>query len=427
MEYCFDGGAEAVLDEKRVGELLDELLVQLGPLKRVLLLPPDRTRLHSYAGELTVALYERLRETAEVRILPTLGTHTRMSSDELSKMFPGVPHELFEVHDWRNGVVSLGEIPAKLIEQLSDGKLSYSIDCRVNRLLVEEEWDRILSIGQLVPHEVIGIAGHAKNVFVGAGGKDMIDKTHFLGAVVGMERIMGRPDTPVRAALDYASTELAADLPISYLLTVREQLEGGGVVTRGFFAGDDRACFERGAKLCQEVNLDLLDEPIGKAVVYLPSYEYASTWLGNKAIYRTRMAMASGGELIILAPGVRTFGEDPGIDRLIRAYGYRGTKATLERVAESPELADNLSAAAHLIHGSSEGRFRITWCPGGLEKNEIEGVGFAWADIDSMGLRYDPSKLKEGWNEMASGERIFFISNPGLGLWGPRARFEKQR
>ncbi len=425
MEYCFDGAPDAVLDEARIGELLDDLLEQLGSMKRVLLLPPDHTRLHSYAGELTVALYERLCQKTHLRILPTLGTHAPMRAEELTKMFPGIPHDLFEVHDWRNGVVSLGEIPSRLIEQLSRGKLGYSINCEVNRLLVEGNWDRILSIGQLVPHEVIGIAGHAKNVFVGAGGKDMIDKTHFLGAVVGMERFMGRPDTAVRAALDYARTELAADLPISYLLTVRSQDESGELVTRGLFAGDDRACFERGAKLCQEVNLDLLDEPIGKAVVYLPSYEYASTWLGNKAIYRTRMAMADGGELIILAPGVRTFGEDPGIDRLIRAYGYRGTKATLARVEENPELAQNLSAAAHLIHGSSEGRFRITWCPGGLEKNEIEGVGYAWADIDSMGLRYDPSKLREGWNEMSSGERIFFISNPALGLWGPRARFER--
>ena len=425
MEYCFDGAPDAILDEARIGELLDDLLGQLGPMERVLLLPPDHTRLHSYAGELTVTLYERLRDQAHVRILPTLGTHAPMGAAELSKMFPGVPHEIFEVHDWRSGVVSVGEIPGSLIEQLSRGKLSYSINCKLNRLLVEGNWDRILSIGQLVPHEVIGIAGHSKNVFVGAGGKDMIDKTHFLGAVVGMERIMGRPDTPVRAALDYAATELAAELPITYLLTVRERAHDGELVTRGFFAGDDRACFERGAKLCQEVNLDLLGEPIGKAVVYLPSYEYASTWLGNKAIYRTRMAMADGGELIILAPGVRTFGEDPGIDRLIRAYGYRGTRATLARVEENPELAHNLSAAAHLIHGSSEGRFRITWCPGGLEKNEIEGVGFAWADIDSMGLRYDPSKLREGWNEMSSGERIFFISNPALGLWGTRARFER--
>jgi hypothetical protein len=88
-----------------------------------------------------------------------------------------------------------------------------------------------------------------------------------------------------------------------------------------------------------------------------------STWLGNKAVYRTRMAMADGGELIILAPGVKEFGEDHEIDRLIRKYGYRGTPATLAAVKANEELRNNLSAAAHLIHGSSEGRFNSPTAP----------------------------------------------------------------
>jgi hypothetical protein len=195
---------------------------------------------------------------------------------------------------------------------------------------------------------------------------------------------------------------------------------------RGLFIGDDAECFELAAALSLKVNFEILDEPIHKAVVYLDPDEFHSTWLGNKAVYRTRMALADGAELIILAPGVREFGEDKAIDGLIRKYGYRGTPATLEAVKTNADLAGDLSAAAHLIHGSSEGRFRITWCPGKLSKEEVEGVGFAYGDLDKMLSRYDPEKLSHGYNTV-DGEDVFFISNPGLGLWAHRSKLEVGR
>jgi nickel-dependent lactate racemase len=281
-----------------------------------------------------------------------------------------------------------------------------------------------------VPHEVAGIANQNKNVFIGAGGAETINKTHFLGAVYGMERMMGRAETPVRRVLDYMTEHFTKGLPIVYVLTVRARDTSRGrdasgrLVTRGLFAGDDAACFARGAALCRRVNVDLLDEPIKKGVVFLDAAEFKSTWLGNKAIYRTRMAMADGGELIILAPGVREFGEDAEIDRLIRRYGYRGTPHTLKMVEAHNELAANLSAAAHLIHGSSEGRFTITYCAGQLTRDEIEGAGFAYAGLDEMMKRYSPHRLKDGYNALPDGEKVFFVSNPGLGLWALRSQFE---
>src|ERR1019366_9263383 len=131
----------------------------------------------------------------------------------------------------------------------------------------------------------------------------------------------------------------------------------------------------------------------------------------------TRMAIADAGELIVLAPGVRTFGEDPTIDRLIRRFGYRGTPVTLAKVRTEPELAANMSAAAHLIHGSSEGRFSITYCPSHLTRAEIEDVGFRYGDLSAMIRRYDPERLDEGWNRLPDGEEVCFIANPALGLW----------
>ncbi|MBI1832031.1 MAG: DUF2088 domain-containing protein [Planctomycetes bacterium] len=423
------------MTEAQARQHIETLLSQLrrrGPLRRVLLLPPDMTRLHSWAGFLTCELYDQLHKNAAVAILPAVGTHLPMSPDELTNMFPGVPHNLFHVHDWRNGVVPLGEVPASLVHRLSEGKLDFPIKVELDRLILEQPWDAIISVGQLVPHEVIGIANHAKNVFVGAGGSDLINKSHWLGAVNGIERIMGRADTPVRAVLDYAAEHLARHLPIVYLLTVRAREtttppthgeESHRLVTRGLYAGDDRACFQRGAALCRQVNLDRLERAPKKVVVYLDPLEYKSTWLGNKAVYRTRMAIADAGELIVLAPGVRAFGEDPTIDRLIRRFGYRGTPTTLAQVKAEPELAANLSAAAHLIHGSSEGRFTIRYCPGHLTRAEIESVGFEYSELSAAMSRYDPKRLRDGWNRMPDGEEIYFISNPALGLWGTADRF----
>jgi nickel-dependent lactate racemase len=426
MEFLHEGSGQTVIDEARAKHHLQSLLARLrerGPLRRVLILPPDMTRLHSWAGFLTCELYEQLHQVAEVAILPAVGTHLAMSADELKHMFPGVPHGVFQVHGWRNGVVPIGEVPSALVKQLSEGKLDFSIKVELDRLLIQENWDAIISVGQLVPHEVIGIANHAKNVFIGVGGSDLINKSHWLGAVYGIERIMGRADTPVRAVLDYASEHFARHLPIVYLLTVRARAASGNLVTRGLYSGDDRACFERGAALCRQVNLDRLERAPGKVVVYLDPLEYKSTWLGNKAIYRTRMAIADAGALIVLAPGVRTFGEDAAIDRLIRRFGYRGTHITLAKVRAEPELSANLSASAHLIHGSSEGRFTITYCPGQLSRAEIEGVGFRYGELSALLSRYDPLRLRDGWNRLVDGEEVYFISNPALGLWGTADRF----
>jgi nickel-dependent lactate racemase len=293
----------------------------------------------------------------------------------------------------------------------------------VDKLLAVGKYDLVLSIGQVVPHEVIGMANYNKNVFVGTGGVDVINKTHFLGAAYGMERIMGRANSPVRSVLNYGSDNFANHLPIVYVLTVVGKDIEGKLLVRGLFIGDDVECFNRAAELSLKVNFELLAEPLKKVVVYLDPSEFKSTWLGNKSVYRTRMAIADDGELIVLAPGLAEFGEDAGIDKLIRKYGYVGTPKVLELVKNNDDLQQSLSAAAHLIHGSSEGRFTITYCPGKISKEEIESVNFQYADLSSMMKQYNPEKLKDGFNRMPDGEEIFFISNPALGLWAYKGRF----
>ena len=398
-------------------------LVKIGQRKKILVVPPDFTRFHSRAGDITTLLYNYFRDSLTY-ILPALGTHSPMTESEIAEMYKGVPKELFRIHDWRKDVVTVGTVPAEYISELTEGKLNYTWPAQLNRIVKSGGHDLIISVGQVVPHEVVGMANYNKNLFVGTGGPEGINKSHFVGAVYGMERMMGKADTPVRRLLNYASEKFIPDLPVVYIHTVVGRDETGKLVIRGLYIGDDYEVFRLACDLSLKVNFTALDKPLSKTVVYLDPAEFKSTWLGNKSIYRTRMAMADEGELIILAPGLKEFGEDKEIDRLIRKYGYRGTLSTLKAVEKNAELKDNLSAAAHLIHGSSEGRFSITYCPGHLTKQETESVNFRFGDLKTYMKKYDPSKLKEGYNTLQNGEEIYYISNPAIGLWASKDRLK---
>ena len=418
--YCAVGGVDTDIDSQHLADLLAGSFEKLGTRRRVLAVPPDMTRLHSQSGPITCATHKYFGDRLKA-VLPAIGTHAPMQSAQIEHMFPGVPQDLFHVHNWRTDVETLGEVPAEFVQEQSEGKLDFAWPAQINRLISQGGFDLILSIGQVVPHEVIGMANYNKNILIGTGGRQGINLSHFLGAVYGMERIMGRANNPVRKVLNYASDRFLRHLPIVYIQTVVGRRADGSLALRGLFIGDDVECFHRAAELSLKVNFELVAEPIRKAVVYLDPHEFHSTWLGNKAVYRTRMALADGAELIVLAPAVREFGEDKCIDRLIRKYGYRGTSTTLEAVNRNADIAEELGAAAHLIHASSEGRFTITWCPGQLSRAEIEGVGFNFGDYATMSEYYNPDKLSHGRNQL-NGEEVFFIGNPGLGLWAHESR-----
>jgi hypothetical protein len=435
---------------------LAEALEEVRPAGGVLIVPPDITRLHSRAGLLAAAAAELLeKRKIPFAVLPALGTHRAMRAAEIRRMFPGIPERRFLVHDWRKGPVELGRLEADRIAALTEGAVRFDWPVQVNRLL-RDGGERlggppslIVSVGQVVPHEIAGMSGHGKNILVGCGGKEAIDKSHFAGAVYGMERVMGRTDTPVRRIFDEGLRRFGNLLPpVFWGLTVLGPLsagergadspaEGGagrggddGLALRGLYTGFGRDCFEKAAALARRVNVELLEEPVQKAVVYLDPEEFRSTWLGNKAVYRLRMAMADGGELLILAPGLERFGEDGEIDALIRKHGYRPGAVIRERAAGDPALGACLGAAAHLIHGSPEGRFTVRYCPGtgaaaSLSRGEIESAGYEWGDLAQALARYGAPALRPGWN-LRGGERFFYVPNPALGLWAEKSRFEDQ-
>ncbi len=427
IENLHLGSEDLVITQDDLEAYLDRLILRVMPgVSRVLIVPPDITRLNSRAGEITSYLWKRLHDDVHIDIMPALGTHVPMTEAQCVRLFgPDVPFDRLLPHRWRDDLKELGELSADEMAELSGGKFVQPMQIAVNKQLFDGNYDLILSVGQVVPHEVIGMANYTKNILIGVGGKDMIDKSHFLGAACGMESIMGRIDTQVRRALNTAFDRyIRGSLPVSFLLTV-VGTQDDDTVLRGLYYGDDDQTFQAAAELSRKINFEVLDQPISRCVVYLDPEEFHSTWLGNKAIYRTRMAMADGGELIILAPGVRGFGEDPAIDKLIRAHGYRGTPQTLDALNRYPELAGNLSTAAHLIHSSTEGRFHVTYCPdGGLSQEEVESVGYIYRSYADAVKQYEPGKLTAGWNTDDKDERFFYIPNPALGLWACRAGLE---
>lgn len=419
--YFAEGSPTTELQDRQLEEALCECLDRLGPLQRVLAVPPDFTRYNSRAGLLTCAVYRHLGDRL-TDVMPALGTHFPMEDWQREKMFPGLPADRIRVHRWRDDVVTIGEVPAAFVAEVTGRIWTKPWPAQLNRLIWEGRHDLILSIGQVVPHEVIGMANYNKNLFVGTGGAAGINESHFIGAAYGMERMMGRADTPLRRILNEAQRRFCGHLPLLFAQTVVGSDPDGRLVTRGLFVGDDEECFVRAAELAAEVNFTQLDEPLERVVVFLDPEEFHSTWLGNKAIYRTRMAIADGGHLIVLAPGIKTFGEDPQIDALIRKYGYRTTPEVMAAMEANADLRGNLSAAAHLIHGSSENRFTVTYCPGHLSQQEIEDVGYEYADLQVMQQRYSPQRQADGWSQTAGGERFYYISNPALGLWAHRDR-----
>lgn len=406
---------EKTLDEARSrGRVKD--------FKRVLLLPPDLTRMHSGAGWITEMFYQALPKTCEVHVIPTLGQHVPHTPEENKTMFGSIPEHLIHAHEYRKGVTNLGIVPAEVVEEKSKGKVKRPLRVDLNSMLVDQKWDLIVNIGHVVPHEVLGFANHNKNYFIGLGGKNLMCDAHIASAINGIENNLGRLITPLRACFNWAQEKFLTHLPDVFFQVVLARDAQGKLGHTGIFVGDDLDTYLGAAKQSRQQNVTLFDEPIKKVVAVMQADEFRSTWVANKAVYRTRMAIADGGELLIIAPGLERFGEQPEIETLIRKYGYCGTPRSLELLKTDPYMEEWANGTAHLMNGSSEGRFTIRYAPGKLDRKAIEGVNFQYADLKEATARYNPSVLKEGWNTMPDGEKVYFINTPSAGLWAVKSK-----
>lgn len=403
--------------------LVDEARSRFGrPLRRVLLLPPDLTRAHSGVGPITETIYRALAPTCDVHVIPTLGQHRPHTEEENRWMFGSIPHARIHAHDWIGGVTRVGTIPGSLVAETTGGLADWDIPVDLNTMTVTEEWDLIVNIGHVVPHEVLGFANHNKNYFIGLGGKETICRSHLAAAIYGIENNLGRLVTPLRACFNWAEERFLGHLPDVYLQVVMRRDAQNRLVTSGIYVGDDLETYLAAARASRAQNITVFDEPVDKVVAVMQADEFRSTWVANKAVYRTRLVIRDGGELLIIAPGLERFGEQDAVDRLIRRFGYTGRDRILELYRREPELQELAHGAAHLVHGSSDGRFTIRYAPGHLTRQEIEGVGYEWADLQATLARYPPNRMQEGWNTMPDGERVFFINTPSAGLWATRAR-----
>lgn len=414
---AFSTGARQAL----VARALDEARRRYAPSpKRVLLLPPDKTRFHSGAGEITNWLYHLLGPGVQVDVIPTLGQHVPHTPEENRWMFGDIPEERILKHDWRRTITRLGEVPADFVRFVSDGRADWSIPLDLHPA-VTGGYDLVINIGQVVPHEVLGFANHNKNYWIGLGGKETICASHMMAGTCGIENNLGQYLTPLRACFIHGERSTLSRVPHCYIQLVMGRDQEGRLATTGIYVGDDVETYVQAARHSRMSNITVFDRPLKKVVTVMDPREFNATWVANKAVYRTRMAMADGGELIIIAPGVERFGEQPEVDALIRKHGYRDA-ATITRLAQDPanaDLRDIGHGTAHLMHGASEGRFRITYAPGRLGREEVEGVGCGWMDCGEALRRYRPETLRDGYNTV-DGEEVYFISSPSLGLWAAR-------
>ncbi|MGV8847525.1 lactate racemase domain-containing protein [Tessaracoccus sp.] len=421
------------ISRPQVESLCDRLIMEsvqrhgIKDLRRVLLLPPDLTRAHSGVGWMTEYLYHRLDEAgAEVHVIPTLGQHVPHTPAENTWMFGSIPEERIHAHDWRDGVTHIGTVPAEVVREFTGGAVDWEMPIDLNTMLVTEHWDLIINIGHVVPHEVLGFANHNKNYFIGLGGKRLLGSSHMASAVYGIENNLGNLLTPVRACFNYAEDNILADLPDVYLQVVMDYDGDGKLAHTGVYVGDDRETYYDAARASREQNFTIFEEPAKKIVAVMQADEFRATWVANKAVYRTRMALADGGDLLVIAPGVERFGEQPEVDALIRKYGYLSQAEVIDLYGREADMQDIPHGTAHLVHGSSEGRFTITYAPGHLRKEEIESVGYQYMDLGEALERYDPALMQDGWNTMPDGEEVYYISTPSAGLWSTREKLEQR-
>ena len=387
-----------------------------GKPGKILLLPPDITRAYSGCGWITEILYNYFAKNSEVYVMPALGQHAPHTEEQNKKVFGTIPESRILKHDSVKDVKKIGEIPADYVKKATNGAADWEIPIEINKILLTNKWDIIINIGHVVPHEVLGFSSYNKNYLIGLGGNSTISSSHIASACCGIENILGSIISPIRDCFNKAENKFISNLPSAYIQLVMALNEKGRLVHTGFYCGNDFDTYLLAAKHSMLENI-IIVPPLKKIVALMDKDEFESAWVSNKAIYRTRKALADNGELIIIAPGLKRFGETHEADKIIREYGYTGTDKIIERWKKDKKLQKMAHVAAHLMHGSSEGRFKIYYAPGYLTKEDIESVNYNYLDLSETLKKYPIEKMKYGFNIMDDGEEIYFINSPASGLW----------
>src|SRR6266496_2726217 len=353
------GSPDLDLSNAELREIVAEALANIGPGERVLAIVPDKTR-DDNTDQLFPAAAEILKRKnlAQFDALVAQGTHPPMTEDQkrakIGAHSVGIPAlgQIFD-HRWDRSdeLVTLGELSAVRVSELTGGLITESVVIRLNALLAPNRYDTVLVFGATMPHEVAGFAGGAKYFFPGVAGPELTHMTHWLGALATIEDVIGRVETPTRRMIEAAAAFVPAQ--IISLNSVMTRDDSNRLRTHALFIGGFREAFRRAAEVSRHVHIKYTGRKY-KRVVALLDEHYDELWVGGKASYKLGAIIEEGGELIIYAPHLRSISETHGL--LIEKYGYAPLDRVREMVALSAELQNNLAVAAHLAHVSYAGK-----------------------------------------------------------------------
>jgi len=394
--------------------------------KRVLVIIPDGTR--SMPMPL---MYELLQEEIGTRAaacdyLVALGTHSLMSEAQLSRMMGrpvvngmcGTARVVNHRWDLPDTFVELGTIPAAQVAEASGGLLSESILIKINRLLFD--YDQVLICGPVFPHEVVGFSGGNKYLFPGVSTGEMINQTHWLGALLGSYNLIGTPTTPVRALIDRAAEKITVPVSCFALVLRRHDIVG-------IYFGPAREAWKAAAAHSAEEHIRWIDHdrPFRRVLSVLPEM-YDDIWTGAKGMYKLEPAIADGGEVVVYAPHITEFSYTHGV--FLERIGYHCRDYFLkqwERFVDVPRGV--IAHSTHLIGqgnydaagGIESLRIRVTLATGIPEKrcrqvnlNYLDPKGISlgdWQGREAEGIKLVPQ----------AGEILYRLKNGELGAGAP--------
>ena len=353
---------------------------------RVLVLVPDHTRTFPHPAVLRSIATAISPRVEQVDVMIALGTHPGLSDAEIGKLFdlPSQPQAVDAVtivnHEWWNPaeLADFGVIPADEVEVLSEGRLRIDVPVRLNRRL--REYDHLVVCGPVFPHEVAGFSGGNKYFVPGVAAREIIDVTHWVGALITSSAVLGRADTPVRRFIDRAVSLIpTARHAICLVIDPAQRIQT--------FAGTPEDAFEAAARASAEVHIRRVAEPVERALAILPEM-YDELWVGAKGMYKLEPVVADGGELVVVAPHLHEVSRTHG--KLIGEIGYHVRDyftAQWERFEHIP-----WGVLAHSTHLRGTGTYLD-----GVERPRIDvtlATGIPAAECEALGLGYlDPATV----------------------------------
>ncbi len=348
------------LGDDEISTLVNEGLDAL-PLdgKRVLILVPDHTRTMPLPLFFRLLVDNLLPKVKVLNFLVALGTHPPMSENAILNMFAITRAEKatryrnigIYNHEWNNpaALTTLGIIPAEELSAISHGMLRQDMPVKINRLILDH--DHVLVCGPVFPHEVVGFSGGNKYFIPGIAGAEILNLTHWLGALMTSYKIIGHLDTPVRQIIDRAA--MLIPCPRHALCSVVDGVEeNGGHEARlaGLFFGSPEVAFGEAAALSARRHIIWCDHPYQKVLSVLPDI-YDELWVGAKGMYKLEPVIADGGEVIIYAPHLKEISVVHG--QLIRQIGYHVRDYFLKQWEQFSGYP--LSVLAHSTHLPRDG------------------------------------------------------------------------